>query len=99
LRRCPQINITAATIGGDLRQGDQIGRIFVHWATVYFRHFLESYRSSANFGATFSKAKYVHSFWRKNGLGYILGYFFLRQKMCIHFDEKTDWATFWATFF
>jgi hypothetical protein len=35
-----------------LFQGDQIGRIFVHWAMVYFGQFLENYRSTPNFWAT-----------------------------------------------
>jgi hypothetical protein len=34
------------------RQGDQIGRIFAHWAFVNFWKFLVNYRSSSYFGAT-----------------------------------------------
>jgi hypothetical protein len=30
-------------------QGDQIGRIFTHWAIVYFLQFLGNYRSSLRF--------------------------------------------------
>jgi hypothetical protein len=30
-------------------QGDQIGRIFAHWAIVYFGQCFENYSSSANF--------------------------------------------------
>jgi hypothetical protein len=39
------------------RQGDQIGRIFAQWVIVYFGQFLENYRSSPNFGVTFSPGK------------------------------------------
>jgi hypothetical protein len=54
------------------QQGDQIGRIFAHWVTVNLREFLEKYKSSSHFWATF-----FHSyFWLKNRLGYILGHFF-----------------------
>jgi hypothetical protein len=35
------------------RQGDQIGRIFAHWAIVYFGQFFENDRRSLNFLATF----------------------------------------------
>jgi hypothetical protein len=34
-------------------QGDQIGRIFAHWAIVFFGQLNENYRSSANSWATF----------------------------------------------
>jgi hypothetical protein len=30
------------------RQGDQIGRIFAHWAILFFGQFIENYRSCAN---------------------------------------------------
>jgi hypothetical protein len=32
-----------------LNQGDQIVRIFAHWAIVYFGQFLENYRGNTNF--------------------------------------------------
>jgi hypothetical protein len=38
----------------DSKQSDQIGRIFVFWAIVYFGQFFSNYRSQ-NFLATFSK--------------------------------------------
>jgi hypothetical protein len=28
----------------------------------------------------------------------ILGYYFHRKKLCVKFDEKMGWATFWAIF-
>jgi hypothetical protein len=33
----------------DLEKGDQIGRIFAHWAIVYFGQFLDNNKSRPNF--------------------------------------------------
>jgi hypothetical protein len=46
-------------------QGEQIGRIFAHWAVVYFGQFLKSCRNSSNFGATFSMVQVVCQFCEK----------------------------------
>jgi hypothetical protein len=41
-------------------QGDQIGRIFAHWAIVFFGHILENSRSGTNSLASFChETKYV----------------------------------------
>jgi hypothetical protein len=34
-------------------QGDQIGRIFTYWSVVFFRQFIENYRSNSNSKAAF----------------------------------------------
>jgi hypothetical protein len=39
------------------QQSDQMGRVFAHWAIFCFGQFLENYRSSPIFCATFSTVK------------------------------------------
>jgi hypothetical protein len=48
-----------------IQEGDQIGRIFAHWAIVFFGQFFEHYRSSPNFPATFIHKKVAYKFWQK----------------------------------
>jgi hypothetical protein len=58
------------------KQGDQIGRIFAHWAIACLGWFTENYKSRPNIGATcLPRCKICISFLQKNGLGYILGHF------------------------
>jgi hypothetical protein len=38
-------------------QGDQIGRFFAHWTTVYFGQLFENYKSSTNSWAACSRGK------------------------------------------
>jgi hypothetical protein len=49
-------------------QGDQIGRIFANWAIIFFGHFTENYRSSANSTGTFYHTASYVLIWTKNGL-------------------------------
>jgi hypothetical protein len=56
-------------------QSDQIGRIFVDWASIYFEQLFENYRSCPYFWATFFHGKGDVLILIKNGLGYILGHF------------------------
>jgi hypothetical protein len=56
---------------GRQRQSDQIGRIFAHWAIVYFGHFFENYNVGPNFGLHFPTVKTL--ILTKKYLGYILG--------------------------
>jgi hypothetical protein len=50
-------------------QGDQVGRIFAFWATVYllWAVFFINYQSSLHFWATFSKCKVMQYFFQKMG--------------------------------
>jgi hypothetical protein len=58
-------------------QGDQIGRIFASWFTVFtLDSFCENYRSSTGNWATSLHGKIAVLIIAKNGLGYILGDFF-----------------------
>jgi hypothetical protein len=41
-------------------QGDQIGRIFAFWASVYLEQFFENYRNRQNLGATFFTVKVTY---------------------------------------
>jgi hypothetical protein len=66
---------TLSKIRARVNQGDQIGRIFAHWALVVFGQLFENYRSSPYFWAIFP-----------------------RKKLCIDFNKKWVWATFWAIF-
>jgi hypothetical protein len=50
--------------GGCQNQGDQIGRIFPYWVTVYFGRFLRNYRSK--FLVTVP-VKFVYLFLKKTG--------------------------------
>jgi hypothetical protein len=45
-------------------QGDQNGRFFATWVVVYFWHFFENYRRSANYWATFSTVQDMYWFWQ-----------------------------------
>jgi hypothetical protein len=58
-------------------QGDQIERIFAHWAIVYLGQLFENYRSSLNFRAVFFHGKSYSLTLTQNELGWILGDFFL----------------------
>jgi hypothetical protein len=49
-----QLKIANDECIGGYGQVDRIGRIFGHWAIVYFGHFLKYYRSSQHFWDTFS---------------------------------------------
>jgi hypothetical protein len=50
------------------KQGDQIGRIFAYWVTVYFGTFLQITQIAQNVGLLISKAKvYVLFLFRKTG--------------------------------
>jgi sulfur relay (sulfurtransferase) DsrC/TusE family protein len=40
-----------------LAQGEQIGRIFAHWAIVFFGQFFENYEGSPKFRATLPSPK------------------------------------------
>jgi hypothetical protein len=51
-----------------------MGRIFDHWAVVYFGQFFENYKSSPNCWSPFFHSKCDNMY--INGLGYILGDFF-----------------------
>jgi hypothetical protein len=42
---------------GHLWQGDQIGRIFAHWAFVYFGQFLNITKVAQSFGLPFPRKK------------------------------------------
>jgi hypothetical protein len=53
-------------------QGDQIGQFFACWAIIYFSLFIENYRRSPNFWATFSKGKIIVLIPKEYGLCYIL---------------------------
>jgi hypothetical protein len=59
-------------------QGDQIGRIFANLAIPYFRNLFESCKSSPNCCATLFHGKGVALILTKNGIGNILGDFFLK---------------------
>jgi hypothetical protein len=56
------------------KQGDQIGRIFAHWAIVFFKQFLKMIEVAQNFGLHFH-IKGFTSILIKSGLGFILGDF------------------------
>jgi hypothetical protein len=56
-------------------QGDQTGRIFAHWAIVYFEQFWENYKSTPNFRLHFSTVRVMHSFWHKIGWATFLATF------------------------
>jgi hypothetical protein len=49
------------------KQGDQVGRIFAHWVTLYFKQFFENYKSSKHFGLLLATVKAVHQLWQKIG--------------------------------
>jgi hypothetical protein len=68
-------NLATLFLNGGRTQGDQIGRVFAYWVIVYFGKF-ENYKSSPNFGATFSYGKLFALILTKNVLGHILGDFF-----------------------
>jgi hypothetical protein len=57
------------------RQGDQIGRIFAHWAIVVFGQFLVNYRSSPHFLLPFSQLRSCINF-NKKQVGPHFGRFF-----------------------
>jgi hypothetical protein len=57
-------------------QGDQIGRIFAHWAIAFVGQFIENYRSSANSWANFFPSTSCVLILTKNCLCYTLGDFF-----------------------
>jgi hypothetical protein len=57
-------------------QGDNIGRIYDHWAIVCFGQFLKSNWNNAQFWALFQGIDYICVNFDKKGLGYILGDFF-----------------------
>jgi hypothetical protein len=60
-----------------LKQGDQIGRILVYWANIFFGQLFENDRSSQIFWRFFIPRKKVCiNFGTKNGVGNILGEFF-----------------------
>jgi hypothetical protein len=56
--------------------GWQDWAIFSNWAIVNFGHFLEITVIAKYFWGTFPHGKSYVLFLRKNGLGYMLGYFF-----------------------
>jgi hypothetical protein len=56
-------------------QGDQIGRIFVQWAIVFFVQFYENPKSSQHFCQLFLFGNSYVSILTKLVLGYILGAF------------------------
>jgi hypothetical protein len=62
-----------AEASGNPEQGDQIGRIFVNWANVYFGQFFENYRIIPHFWTTFFTGENYVLISTKNGLGFILG--------------------------
>jgi hypothetical protein len=58
-----------------VKQGDQIGRIFAPCAIVFFEQFFEKYRSSHNFWVTLPHGKIYVLIVTNKGFGYILGDF------------------------
>jgi hypothetical protein len=61
-----------ATLVKHCSQGDQIGRIFAQWATVYFGQFFLNYRSSPHMCSTFFLCNPKHrllmyKFWQNIG--------------------------------
>jgi hypothetical protein len=68
-------------------QGDQFGRIFAHWAFIYFGHFIENYKSSPLF-----LLKRLCIKFDKKGFGYIhFGQFFSQTQvvellLCLNFS-------------
>jgi hypothetical protein len=58
-----------------VRQGDQIGRIFVDWAIVYFGQFFEIYRTTPKFWATFFSDTSYLIICTENGFANILDNF------------------------
>jgi hypothetical protein len=54
-------------------QCDQIGRIFAHWAIVYFGHSFENYKSSAHFWTSFVRGTSYVYISTNNWLGHSLG--------------------------
>jgi hypothetical protein len=53
-----------------------LGRIFAYWAIVYFGHYFDNYRSTANYWATFLHSTSYVLILTNTWLGYILGDFF-----------------------
>jgi hypothetical protein len=47
-------------------QGDQIWRILVYWAIVYFGQLLQKYRTSPNFWDSFFHEKVVYQYQQKS---------------------------------
>jgi hypothetical protein len=62
-----------------LNQGDQIGRIFAYWATIYLGHFDENYRKSTNCLATFFHGKIHVLILTKMDWASFLGNFFKKK--------------------
>jgi hypothetical protein len=63
-------------LDGCLKQGDQIGRILAHWATVNFGQLFENCRSSQHFWAnSFNGSDYFGKKW----VGLRVARFFLVQ--------------------
>jgi hypothetical protein len=58
------------------RQGDQIGRIFPHWVSVYFGQFSVNFRSSPNLWATVFHWKVYVLILTKKCVGQHFGQFF-----------------------
>jgi hypothetical protein len=56
------------------QQGDQIGRFFAYWASVFYGSFFDNCRSSPIFWPLFTTEKVINL--TNNVLGYILGHFF-----------------------
>jgi hypothetical protein len=69
---CHFIELSAG-LGESSGQGDQIGRSFAYWVTVYIVQFFENYRSCTNVWATFSHGTSPVVILIKNEFGYILG--------------------------
>jgi hypothetical protein len=87
-----------------IRQGDQIGRIFAHWVTVYFGQLFENYRRGSFFWATFFHDKVFELISSKNVLGHILGDFFTRASghpdfVFLEFDTQFSKSILFWTFF
>jgi hypothetical protein len=94
-------------------QGDQIGRIFACWATVYFGQCFENYRSGAKMWTTFFHGTSYVLILGENGLGLILGDFFTNTPghhatdRHLHSLVNIHWAVFasiftresWSTYF
>jgi hypothetical protein len=71
-------------------QDNQIGRIFAHWAIVYFDEFLKMTEAAQTFGLhTFSSAKVMYLF-RQKWVGLHFGRFFSPTHLVALFGMSTQ---------
>jgi hypothetical protein len=69
-------------------QVDQIGRILVHWGSVFCGQFIKKYRKSPNFGLLFSTEKALYYCWQNMGWATFWAIFF-------HKLIWSPWARLW----